>query len=68
MERKEEPTRGSKAERGGDTSRTSSQGRKLSSGGEIQNDRKGDPEIDDDSKVPVTEKNKNDDKNEDRNS
>ena len=37
--------------RKGDTSRTSSQGRKISSGGEIQ--KKGDPEIEESSKTPV---------------
>ena len=44
MEKKEQSGT-SKAARGGDTSRSSSQGRKLSSGGHA--DRKGDPEMDD---------------------
>ena len=40
----------SKAARGGDTSRSSSQGRKLSSGGD--KNKKGDPEMDDATKSP----------------
>ena len=43
---------GNKLQRGGDTSRSSSQGRKLSSGGKISTDRKGNPEMDDDTKSP----------------
>ena len=43
--------------RGGDTSRTSSQGRKLASGGN-KNSKGGDDEIDESSKAPVKAVNK----------
>jgi hypothetical protein len=50
----------SKAARKGDTARTSSQGRKLSSGGDPL--RKGNPEIDENTKKPKTESNKTKDR------
>jgi hypothetical protein len=43
-------------QRKGDTKRTSSQGRKLSSGGEAN--KKGEPEIDESSKAPVKDINR----------
>ncbi len=43
----------SKKTRKGDTSRTSSQGRKLSSG--PKNNKKGDPDINEDTKNPIKE-------------
>ena len=46
-----------KAARGGDTSRSSSQGRKSSSGGEIKRVRKGNPELDENTKSEVTAQN-----------
>src|SRR5688572_16092022 len=46
----------SKAERGGDTTRSSSQGRKLSSGGNTN--KKGNPEVDDATHSPVAGKGK----------
>ena len=46
----------SKTARKGDTGRTSSQGRKLSSGGTL--DKKGDPEMDENTKSPKTATNK----------
>jgi hypothetical protein len=48
-----------KQERGGDTTRSSSQGRKLSSGGDIGRKQKGNPEQDETTKSPKAEK-KND--------
>jgi hypothetical protein len=54
----------SKAERGGDTSRSSSQGRKASSGGEIKHNRKGNPQLDDDTKAPVSDKHREEKKDE----
>lgn len=47
----------SKAARGGDTSRTSNQGRKTSSGGSL--DKRGDPQIDEQTKSPKTAKKPN---------
>lgn len=49
----------SKEERGGDTSRSSSQGRKASSGGKIQKARRGNPEINEETKTSVKEENRN---------
>ena len=46
----------SKPARKGDTGRTSSQGRKLSSGGDLM--KKGDPEIDENTKAPKAESKK----------
>ena len=56
MRNKQNPAN-TKAARGGDTSRSSSQGRKSSSGGEIKRARKGNPEIDENSKSEVSEQN-----------
>lgn len=50
---KQNQTDSNKQLRKGDTGRSSSQGRKLSSGGTP--DKKGDPEIDELSKTPKTE-------------
>jgi len=52
-----EQTGRTKQSRGGDTGRTSSQGRKLASGG-IRNNKKGSPDINEDTKNPVKEENK----------
>lgn len=46
-----------KAKRGGDTTRSSSQGRKLSTGGDVQQVKRGDPETNDDTKNTVKEEN-----------
>ena len=51
MENNKNENANSKQERGGDTSRTSSQGRKLSSGGNL--DKKGDPQQDEATHSPV---------------
>ena len=51
----EKPVGNTKAARGGDTSRSSSQGRKQSSGGQVKNTRKGNPQIDTNSKAEVSE-------------
>jgi hypothetical protein len=56
MKRKQNPAI-TKQARGGDTSRTSSQGRKLSSGGEIDQVKKGSPEKDENSKAEIAEQN-----------
>lgn len=48
-------------------SRTSNQGQKLSSGGQIDDSRRGNPEIDEDSKVPVSDLNKKEKKQDRRN-
>jgi hypothetical protein len=42
-------------DRKGDTGRTSNQGRKLSSGGNIDEKEKGNPEVDENSKSPKAE-------------
>jgi|GEM_PF-2669225 len=42
-------------DRKGDTGRTSSQGRKLASGGDIASDKRGDPEMDENAKSVKTE-------------
>ena len=44
--------------RKGDTSRTSSQGRKLASGGNTDQDQKGDREINEENKSPIVEQKK----------
>jgi hypothetical protein len=49
----EKQNRSFNKERRGDTSRTSDQGRKLSSGGEIN--KRGNPEVDDNTKSVKTE-------------
>ena len=55
MQKQTQPV-SSKAARKGDTGRTSSQGRKLSSGGDRL--KKGDPEIDENTKAPKAESKK----------
>ena len=54
----QQSTGGSKQSRKGDTSRSSSQGRKLSSG-KASLTKKGDAEINDDTKNPVREEHEN---------
>jgi hypothetical protein len=45
----------SKKERGGDTQRTSSQGQKISSGGKVEDKKRGNPEEDDRAHSRITE-------------
>ena len=62
---KQDQAAGSKAQRGGDTGRTSSQGRKLASGGGPGH--KGNAEMDDTNNSPVAGKKKNDTRNKTKN-
>ena len=64
MKREDQQPGNSKEERGGDTSRSSSQGRKESSGGQINENKRGNPQIDDDTKAPVSDKHREEKKNE----
>lgn len=54
---KQNQATGNKAQRGGDTSRTSSQGRKLASGGKPG--KKGNAELDETNNSPVADQKKN---------
>lgn len=56
MENNKKESGNSKQERGGDTSRSSSQGRKLSSGGDLN--KKGNPQQDEGTHSPVKGANK----------
>ena len=57
MEKNKDQKQEQQQQRPGDTSRTSNQGRKESSGGgDLRDDKRGDKQLDPDSKAPVSDK------------